>query len=200
MINRTVIGQIIACCFCVLVLLSCTRYPDKPPECTYFTQVTDLSISHDGSQILFTGCGHIENPKCTIYRFDWNAGKLYRYRYHDDNASIRKGRYATNSRRFVFLVIPQTKEKKNLYDDMQIAGINDDGTGYKHLTNNKGLKVVPMLSHDEKTLVYFRGKERKSGRTTASDFDLYKLNLATGTETQLTNLSLYRGKRTTFLS
>lgn len=180
--------------FCLgIVLSSCTWGPDKPIDLGSFKRVTDLSISHDGSQILFTGCGHKDYERCTIYRFDRNTGKLYRYLYSDNEpASIRGGRYTSNSTRFLFLIIPLAKDGKKLRDSIEIAVVNDDGTGYKQLTHGAGrIKVGPMLNSDERILVYFKGKERKSGRTLASDFDLYKIDLSTGKEIQLTNLSFY---------
>lgn len=176
---------ILSCC----LILACSK--DKPLDLGYFTKVGDLSLSSDGSQILFTGCGHKDYRKCTIYRFDRSADKLYRYIPRDERIEVIGGRYVSDSMRFIFAVIPVTKEDKRQYEDMQIALINQDGTGYTQLTKGKGMKVGYKLGYDEKILVYFRGKERKSGRTMASDFDLYKLDLATNKETQLTNLSFY---------
>jgi dipeptidyl aminopeptidase/acylaminoacyl peptidase len=182
-------AHVLVCFFFGIILLSCTR--EKSLDLGYFTKVGDLSLSSDGSQILFTGCGHKEYRRCTIYRFDRSAGTLYRYVPRDERIEVIGGRYASNSMWFAFVVIPITKEDKRQYDDMQVALINQDGTGYTQLTKGKGMKVGYTLSFDEKTLVYFRGKERTSGKTMASDFDLYKLDLGTNKETQLTNLSFY---------
>lgn len=74
---------------------------------------------------------------------------------------------------------------------MQVAVMNPDGTGFRQLTEGKDVKTAYMLSPDGKTLVYGRGKERTSGRTRASHFDLYVRDLATGEETRLTNLTFY---------
>ncbi|MDD5008902.1 MAG: hypothetical protein PHU49_11000 [Syntrophorhabdaceae bacterium] len=182
-------AHLLVCFFLGIILFSCSG--EKPLDLGYFTKVGDLSLSSDGSQILFTGCGHKDYRKCTIYRFDRNAGTLYRYIPRDERIEVIGGRYTSNSMRLAFVVIPITKEDKRQYDDMQIALINQDGTGYTQLTKGRGMKVGYKFSPDEKTLVYFRGKERKSGKTMASDFDLYKLDLATNKETQLTNLAFY---------
>jgi len=182
-------AHLLVCFFLAIVLFSCSG--EKPLDLGYFTKVGDLSLSSDGSQILFTGCGHKDYRNCTIYRFDRNAGTLYRYIPRDERIEVIGGRYTSNSMRLAFVVIPITKEDKRRYDDMQIALINQDGTGYTQLTKGRGMKVAYMLSVDGKTLVYCRGKERKSGKTMASDFDFYKLDLATNKETQLTNLAFY---------
>lgn len=188
-LNKAITVFLILVC-AVFLLPSCTGKP-KTPDLGSFTHVGDLSVSHDGSRILFTGCGHKDYQGCTTYRFDRTDGGLYRYIYGKTGFLVAGARYLSASMRFVFVVLPLSKENKKLYDDMQIALINDDGTGYRQLTDSKGMKLAAMLSLDEKTMVYFRGRERKSGKTAATDFDLYRFDLMTGKETQLTDLSFY---------
>jgi Tol biopolymer transport system component len=176
-------------CLCFL-LVSCTK-ENARHDLGSFERISDLSISPDGNQILFNGCGHKDHPACTIYRFERSTSKLYRYIAPSGLTMMRDGRYASTSSKFAFLIVPLNEERKLQLNDIQIAYVNEDGTGFHQVTHSDGTKVAPMLSYDEKTLVYFRGKERKSGRTAVSNFDLYKTDLLTGKETQLTNLSFY---------
>ncbi|MCX5807645.1 MAG: hypothetical protein NT010_16520 [Proteobacteria bacterium] len=82
--------------------------------------------------------------------------------------------------------------KTTKFTEEQIAfTLKQDGTGFRQITTGKGVKVGQAISYDEKTLVYSKGKQRKSGKTLASYFDLYKIDLVTGKETQLTNPSFY---------
>jgi Tol biopolymer transport system component len=176
--------------FLVIILtLACTK--DKPLDLGSFKRVDGLSISPDGSSILFTGRGHKDYHRVTTYRYDRNTNKLYRYLPRDESEQIIGGRYAPESTRILLTIVPLDNEKKQLMEDMQIAVINQDGTGFRQITTGKGVKTGQAISYDEKTLVYSKGTRRKSGKTMASDFDLYKIDLSTGKEIQLTGLSFY---------
>jgi len=183
----------IVCILCIVIFTSaCTKKNDKPLDLGYFTKILEPSISYDGNQILFNGCGHKDYPRCTIYRFERSTGKLYRYIHKNDSEIIRDGRYALNSLRFAFMTVPLDAKREQLYSDIQIAIVNQDGVGFQKVTRGEGVKVAPMLSPDEKTVVFFKGQERERGkRTAAIDFDLYKVDLLTGKETQLTRLKFY---------
>jgi Tol biopolymer transport system component len=174
-----------------LFAISCAK-KNNPLDLGFFTRISDLSISPDGNQILFNGCGHKDYPACTIYRFDRSADKLYRYIITPSSSTlIRDGRYAASSSKFAFLVVPLNEERKQQLNDIQIAYVNQDGTGFHQITHGEGTKVAPMLSYNEKILVYFKGRKRDSGKTAVSDYDLYKTNILTGQETQLTKFSFY---------
>jgi len=173
----------------ILTTTACSK--DKPLDLGSFKRIDGLSISPDGNSILFSGRGHKDYPRVTTYRYDRNTDKLYRYLPRNEREQIIGGRYAPESTHILLTVAPLDNEKNQLLEDMQIAVINRDGTGLRQITTGKGIKVGNAISYDEKTLVYSKGKQRKSGKTLASDFDLYKIDLMTGKETQLTNLSFY---------
>lgn len=193
--RKTVVWSVVL--FLIGVLISgCAK--EKPLDLGYFTQISDLSVSPDGNQILFDGCGHKDYMRCTIYRFDRPADRLYRYVRQKESEQITGGRYASGSSQFVFLAVPLDEKKKWLLEDIQIALANENGTGFRQITEGKGVKAPYMLSYDEKTLVYFKGKKRKKGKTLATDFDLYKIDLKTGKETRLSEVEFYGVSRPYF--
>lgn len=172
------------------------RDHDKPLSLGYFKNIYDLSLSSDGNQLIFSASGHKEYGDETIYRYEINSGKLFRY-IPQGKVFIAGGRFSPGSSRFVFKVIPYDSNDKNVYEDMQIAIANHDGSGYRKLTQGKGVKLHPAISRDEKTLVYFKGRilESKSRfvrqKKKAGGMDLFKVDLFSGKETKLTRLEFH---------
>jgi dipeptidyl aminopeptidase/acylaminoacyl peptidase len=170
---------------------------DRPLSLGYFKDISDISLSPDGNQLLFTASGHKDYRETTVYRFDMKSGKLYRYLPPGKSEILNCGRYSPGSSRFVFEIIPHDSKDRNLYDDMQIAIANQDGSGLRVLTQGEGVKHRPAISFNEKTLVFFKGRISDSGsplrkqRSKAIGFDLFKVDLQSGEETQLTRLEFY---------
>ena len=192
--RKTLWGSLfVAAAFLVIgmLTLSCAEEKDKRNHLDYFTNVDGISISSGGGQLTFTGCGHKDFAGCTIYRYDRKENLLYRYAHEDRSIQVSKARYWSDSDRFLFSIMPRSPDGKPLLDDIQIAIMNQDGTGLKQLTEGKGIKAAYMLSPDGKTLVYAKGQERTEGKTPASHFDYYARNIATGIETRITDLAFY---------
>lgn len=182
-----------AAVFLVMTTLaqSCAGEKDKRNHLDHFTNVDGISISSGGDQLTFTGCGHKDYAGCTIYRYDRNKNLLYRYVHENQSIQISSARYSSDSDRFLLSIVPMSQNGKTLFDDIQVAIMNPDGTGLKLLTEGKGVKAAYVLSPDGKTLVYAKGSERTEGKTPASYFDYYARDLSTGKETQITDLSFY---------
>ncbi len=171
---------------------SCADNKDlKRNHLDYFTVVSELSISSDGNQLIFTGCGHKDFPQYTLYRFNRKENILYRYLYNKKTAEIFGAQYWSDSGQVLFSIFPEMPDGEAILNDMQIAIMDEDGAHFKELTEGKGVKTAYMLSPDGKTLVYARAKEREDGRAVASHFDFYSRDLATRKETRLTNLCFY---------
>jgi len=176
----------------------CNAKPkEKPLSLGYFTGIYSPSISPDGIQILFTGCGHQEFPACTIYRYERDSNKLYRYLPRSSDETLGGGRFSPTSTRFVFKIIPLDSNKELIFDDSQIAIVNQDGNGLRIITQSKGVKLSPTLSYDEKSVVFYRGPISDKGsplrkqKTRVIGSDLFKVDVRTGEETQLTRLEFY---------
>lgn len=173
------------------------KIPEKPLSLGQFTNVLTISISPDGSQILFDGCGHKEYPACTIYRFDRDNNRLFRYLPRTPHESLYGGRYSPSSNLIAFSLLPVDDAGNDVFEDSQIALMQQDGTGFKVVTESKELKTKPAISYDEKQLAFFKSEMSSAGsplrkqRTRALKYDLYSLNLLTGKETRLTKYGFY---------
>lgn len=171
--------------------------PQKPLSLGQFTNILTISISPDGSQILFDGCGHKEYPACTIYRFDRDKNRLFRYLPRTPHESLYGGRYSPSSNLIAFSLLPVDDAGNDVFEDSQIALMQQDGTGFRVVTESKGLKTQPAISYDEKQLAFFKSEMSSAGsplrkqRTRALKYDLFNLNLFTGKETRLTKYEFY---------
>jgi len=186
-----------------VALLSCClgckplKISQKPLSLGQFTNILTISISPDGSQILFDGCGHKEYPACSIYRFDRGNNRLFRYLPRTPHESLYGGRYSPSSNLIAFSLLPVDGAGNRVFEDTQIALMQQDGTGFKVVTESKGLKTQPAISYDEKQLAFFKSEMSSAGsplrkqRTRAIRYDLYNLHLFTGKETRLTKYEFY---------
>ena len=195
---KPIIKILLGICTLAMVALSCEcdtngSDHDKPLSLGYFKNIYDLSLSADGNQLLFSASGHKDYGDETIYRYEINTRKLYRY-IPQGKVFIGGGRFSPRSSRFVFRIIPYDTNDKNVYEDMQIGIANQDGSGFRVLTEGKGVKLHPSISRDEKMLVYFKGRILEGGsplrksKKKAGRLDLFKRNLSSGKEIQLTRL------------
>jgi Tol biopolymer transport system component len=180
------------------IVMGCDVKPaERPLSLGSFTEISKPSISPDGNQILFTGCGHREYPQCTIYRFERGSNKLYRYIPQSETYELYGGRFSPVSNKIALSIIPTDSKHEKVYEDTQIAVMDQDGTSLKVVTSGKGVKLSPALAFDEKNIVFSKGRMSNSGsplRKTKSRVvgsDVYAVDLGTGHETQLTRLSFY---------
>ena len=188
-------------CFIILAVSGgCGRdYPKqkKPLSLGQFTEISGVSISPDGTQLLFVGCGHKDYAACTIYRFDRSGNALYRYLPRRPTEMLFDGRVSPASNRFTFSIIPYDNKEQRDYDNTQIAIMNMDGSGFKIVTSGSSLKTSSVLSYDENKLPFFKSRMSHNGsplrkqKSKSVGYDLYVLNLKTGKETRLTNYGFY---------
>lgn len=92
------------------------------------------------------------------------------------------------------LVVVSAVVKDNHYslDGMEIE-LLDVGTWRKRsIAAGDGVKFFPFFSADGKAVYYSKGKRRESGKTPASRYDLYSIDLASTSETRLTHKEFYQ--------
>jgi Tol biopolymer transport system component len=66
---------------------------------------------------------------------------------------------------------------------------------YRKLATTPGVNINPFFSADGKSIYYFKGKKRKSGKTPAADYDLHVYDLALDREMRLTHEKMYMVSR-----
>lgn len=87
--------------------------------------------------------------------------------------------------------------KEGLYqiDGMEIVLLEVGSWQRRRIAVDESFKSSPFFSADGKTVYYFKGKIRASGKTPASRYDLYAVDLAGGMETRLTHEEFYQAAK-----
>ena len=92
----------------------------------------------------------------------------------------------------VAVVSATVQGNREVVGDRQIV-LLDKGTWLPRIISpNEGFKTSPFFSEDGKTIYYFNGKKRESGKTPASRYDLHAVDLVSLQETQLTHEEFYQ--------
>lgn len=76
-------------------------------------------------------------------------------------------------------------------DDVQIVVFEPHTWMRRVITSGEGVRLHPFFSRDGKTVYYFKGKKRESGKTVGKDYDLFAVDLESGRETQLTHTKTF---------
>lgn len=92
-------------------------------------------------------------------------------------------RQSYDGKRIVFVVMPVLPDGLNLAE-MQIADMDTDGKNRRKITTGPGAKICPTFLHSGAKVLYVRaGYMRKQGHTPAAPYDVWQVDLATGTHT-----------------
>ncbi len=79
--------------------------------------------------------------------------------------------------------------KREAYASSEIVLMKADGSDLKAIPLSKGLKMSPVLSHDDKRIAYWRATQRPDGsKSFASRFDVWEVNLKTGEDKPFSGL------------
>src|SRR5664280_825642 len=145
-------------------------------------EISNLSFSYDGKKVLFDRC---RDEGCQIQVYDLETGELAAYQ-SPANERWTMAKQSYDGKKIVFSVIPEGEKYLDL-TQMQIAVMDVDGKNYKKLTSDPLPKIYPTFSHSGKKILYVKaGRIRKQGRTPASDYDAWEVDIETGKETRLT--------------
>jgi Tol biopolymer transport system component len=87
------------------------------------------------------------------------------------------------------------RDNRYVIDDMQIVLLDATTWRSRAIASGEGVKWSPFFSADGKTVYYFKGKKRESGKTPANDYDLFAIDLASGRETKLTDEAFYQASK-----
>jgi Tol biopolymer transport system component len=145
--------------------------------------ISNLSFSHDGKKVIFDRC---RSEGCQIQVYNLETGELAAYQ-SPHNERWTMGKYAYDGKRIAFSVIPIKPNDDLDLGEMQIAVMDADGKNFRKVTTGLGAKLYPTFSHNGKKILYTCAANiRKEGRTAASQYDAWEVNLETGGQTQLT--------------
>ncbi len=148
----------------------------------------ELSVHPGGEELLFVECSREMDPAgdCYVLRYHLATKNLQRYAlpagfFYTTASFSPRGNYVLMSR------VPKTgrneeEEKvRQAYGNTEIVLMKTDGTEFKVLPLEKGVKVAPIMSQDEMRVAYWRATLRPPGsKSFSSKFDVWEVNLKTG--------------------
>lgn len=150
--------------------------------------ISELSFTPDGKKVVFDRC---RNEGCQIQVYDLETGELAAYQ-SPKGERWTMGKYSYDGKRIAFSVIPIKPEGGMELGEMQIAVMDADGKNFRKVTTGQGAKLYPAFSHSGKKILYARAAYiREKGKTPASDYDAWEVDLETGQQTQLTFCKYY---------
>jgi len=179
-INKAVLHCITAFIFITLMITvgGCATMQAKETK----DEISNLSFSYDSKKVFFDRC---RDEGCQIQVYDLETGELAAYQ-SPANERWTMAKQSYDGKKIVFSVIPIVGHNLDL-TQMQIGIMDTDGKNYKKLTSDPMPKIYPTFSHSGKKILYVKaGRIRKEGRTPASEYDAWEMDIAMGKETRLT--------------
>lgn len=133
---------------------------------------------------------------CYAILLDWRTGAISRLTPPDRDQYWESGRFSPSGKYMVFPI----KRKSDNFRTSQI-GLYDLATkSIRILTNTQTYKDFPSFSPDEKRLIFMQAnRERESGMTRFSDWDVYELDIESKVVRRLTNYEFFLIGRPSFM-
>ena len=177
--NKRMLSIIILFFACFMAFTGCAN-ADKGKH----DVIREISFSPDGKKLIFDR-RNAGRPGM-IHIYDLTTGELSAYQPPKDERWFH-ARYSFDGKCIVFIV---SSEEDPL--NPQIAIMDPDGKNVRKITNTTGLKFSPSFSHTGRKIIFARPDViRKSGRTSAADYDVYEVDVETGRETRLTYFKFF---------
>jgi Tol biopolymer transport system component len=147
-----------------------------------------ISFSHDGKKILFDR--QMGKGPYQIQVYDLTTHELSAYQ-PPENERWTMARYSFDGKHIVMSIIPREGNHSNL-GDMQIAVMDPGGKNVRKITKSYGPKIYPTFSHSGDKIIYAKAASvREKGRTPAADYDIYEVDIKSGSETRLTWFNIF---------
>jgi hypothetical protein len=192
------------------LLASSNKESNQKPLETDLSQGRDFSIlsfNLDGSELMFNECFKVktlnkdakENAKvneyeCKIFRLNLKNKTLRHYNFPDQNKyRYNNGSFSPKGNFITFIRTPKTdpllkpkeyyEQYRNNSQKEKIGIMNLDGSNFRIIKTEEGLKANPIMSNDETKIAYYRGVLRAPGsKTYATHFDIYEIDLKNKTD------------------
>ena len=145
-------------------------------------------FSPDGKSIIFDRCSPEYFERCRIHVYNLETGHLGYYLPPQGQVWMQ-GYIADSGDKLAFVTMPVGDRNKDMFTDRynifpksQIAVMNLDGSNLRVVTNVAGYKGMPAFSHSGNKILFTQAERlRDSGHTMAAFWDLWELDLETGT-------------------
>lgn len=146
--------------------------------------ISGISFSPDGEKILFTR--KKDDGPALLNVYDLETGELSAYQ-SPAGERWEHARYSYDGKHIAFVIMTKKDDGYLDLENMQIAIMDPDGKNVRKITNSRGTRIYPSFSHDGKKIIFAcAGRIRESGKTPATDYDIWEVDIKTGKETRLT--------------
>ncbi len=146
-----------------------------------------LSVHPNSEEILFLEFKPDELQSVSrLLRYHLKTGDLRYYDLPTDYVYLDAS-FSPSGKYIVMRRAPNIKgnedARRQAYASSEIAMMNSDGTDLKVIPLKAGLKMAPVMSHDDKYIAYWRATQRPDGsKSFAAGFDVWEVDLRTGKE------------------
>ena len=143
--------------------------------------IDHISFSNDGTKIVFDRYkGRTGSNGCFIDVYDLERHELYAYQAPSDEFWTM-ARYSPDGKHIVFCFSKKGKYGNGIYGPYQIGIMEPDGNNVREIaTNGK----YPTFSHSGDKVIF--------GKNEGNLYDIYEVDIKTGTDTRLTWFNLSR--------
>lgn len=148
--------------------------------------IEHMTVSPDDEFILFS---YYSDEISSIYKLNIKNGEIIKLLSSGTNASYVNPHYSQNGQKIVFIGYDKGSISSNIF----IA--NSDGTSIKQLTKDNQIITEAIFSYDNNSVYYIKANEYNKyspiGIKAAHNFDIYNLELESGTDLKLTKFAAY---------
>jgi hypothetical protein len=184
----TIVSKIIALVV-VMCLAGCQQpeVPDGPvaqlahvPGRNYFS----LSVHPNGQELLFLEYREDWPGFFRLQRYHMGTQKMQYYQLPADHV-YRDAAFSASGNYILLRRAPNQPDKdggwREAFDRSEIAVMRADGTEFRVLPLSEGLKMNPVMCHDDRHIAYWRATQRRPGsKSFAEKFDVWEVDLQTG--------------------
>lgn len=143
-------------------------------------------FSPNGGKLALSYC--TDRPNCKFGYYDFRKQIFISITQQDSNQILSPGGFSPDGSR-IAVAVRRNSENGHFSQ----VGVLDLGTlTISELTNSPSYKAGPSFSHDGKKILFAQSnRERESGKTRFSDWDIYELDISNKKERRLTALRFY---------
>jgi dipeptidyl aminopeptidase/acylaminoacyl peptidase len=169
------LAMTLAVCACVLGMV---------PGSASAQRIQSVTFHPDGERLVFAFGRRANDLRLAEVELKSERIRYFERKKLDPNDGYWDSpRFSPDGKAIVFVI-------KDKGVDQQLALLDSDGMNARKITSAPGRRSYPSFSPDGKRIIYGRAREGSSS-TGFGFYDIFELDLNTGTETQLSNLGLY---------